>query len=513
LPGLSPRSALSAAASLEIPTFTHLVQASGAMFFRWRVHPHSHPEYLSPAIERITGRRAEDFYGNPGLIFELIVESDRPAWQRLLADPSDRPRSVAVRWKHASGAIVWTDVLCVPVRNAAGTIIAVEGLVRDVSREKEIERERDAHAAMLMALIANLQDGVMAEDQDGRITVANAAFCRMFSLPGVASVIGRSAHDLREHLWRRLVPDVDRYRRLTADLKMRSEPQIGFEIALTDGRVLDRDYVPVPGPDGTLVHMWHYRDVTERRRIEGRLRETKRRLRELSAHSEGTREEERRQLARTLHDELGQLFSSIRLELVAAIARFRETSAVETTSVVDRLQAAAGLIDLGIASLRTLTTSLRPPVLDHLGLVAAIRWEASLFSKRTGIRCHVRASPPGIEIHEAHVTALYRILLAALDNIVKHAAAGTAWISLARKGGTIVMEIRDNGRGITEEEIDNPDTMGLLAMRERALVLGGEIRISGARARGTRIRVILPDLDTGRPPRVRRAAATAKTHG
>jgi PAS domain S-box-containing protein len=237
------------------------------------------------------------------------------------------------------------------------------------------------------------------------------------------------------------------------------------------------------------------RDATERRQMESRLRELSRRLRKFSAHAEQAREKERRQLARTLHDELGQLFSSIRLELGAAIAEFRESVAPDMHTVVDRLQAAAGLTDIGVVSLRQLTTSLRPPILDHLGLVPAIRWEASLFSKRTGLRCHVRARPAAIALDEAQVTALYRILLAALDNIVRHAAAGTVWIHLTRQRGVTLMEIRDNGRGITQEQVNNPQTMGLLGMRERALALGGEVRVTRGRRNGTRLLVILPDAD------------------
>jgi signal transduction histidine kinase len=239
--------------------------------------------------------------------------------------------------------------------------------------------------------------------------------------------------------------------------------------------------------------MWHYRDITQRKDLERRLRQSRTQLRQFAAHVEQGREEERRQLARTLHDELGQLFSSIRLELGAAIAGFRETAPPEMRPVVDRLQAAAGLTDIGVASLRQLTTSLRPPILDHLGLLPAIRWEASIFSKRTGIRTHVRARPASITFAEAQVTALYRILLAALDNIARHAGAGTVWIHLARQRGVTLMEVRDNGRGITDAQITGPKTMGLLGMRERALALGGEVRITRAPRSGTRLLVILPD--------------------
>lgn len=463
------------------------------MVYRWRVHPDFAAEYISPAVERLTGRKADDFYANPMLGLELVLEEDKPAIRGLLEDPSERAEPVVVRWRHTDGSIVWIEIVRMPIRDASGRVVAVEGLVRDVTRQKALESQRDAHVALLDALIANIQDGVMAESEDGLITVANAAFCRIFGLGEPSTIIGTSAPALREVLWQALVADVDRYRRLTADLKRLRRPQVGFEIALTDGRVLDRDYVPVPGPDGTTVHMWHYRDVTQRRSLEFRLRESSRRLRELSAHAEQTREDERRLLARTLHDELGQIFTSIRLELRAAIGQFREFSTESTRSIVDRLQAAAGLTDIGVTALRSLTTSLRPPILDHLGLVAALRWEASVFSNRTGMRCYVRARPASFELDDARVTALYRILLSALENIAKHADAGTVWIYLTRQRGLTLMEVRDNGRGITEDQVQNPRTMGLMGMRERALVLGGEVRITSARRQGTRLLVILPD--------------------
>jgi PAS domain S-box-containing protein len=369
-----------------------------------------------------------------------------------------------------------------------------------------------SYVSLLGTLIAHLRDGVMAEDETGRIVVANDTFARICGVASPQVLIGASGQDVREKLWRELIGDVESYRRQTEEVRRGQMPHLGFEVALKDGRVFDRDYVPVPAPDGSVVHMWHYRDVTQRKHLERRLRESSRRLRALSAFAEEAREEERRQLARTLHDELGQLFSSIRLELAAAIVQFRQLQQPSLRPVVDRLQAAAGLTDIGVASLRSLTTALRPPVLDHLGLVPAIRWEASLFSKRTGIRCHVRARPASFDLDDAHVTALYRILLAALDNIARHAAAGTTWIYLTRQRGLTLMEIRDNGRGITDEQVNNPRTMGLLAMRERALTLGGDVRITGARGRGTRVLVMLPDQERGQQQKTGPSTGRSKAH-
>src|SRR5262245_48642013 len=118
----------------------------------------------------------------------------------------------------------------------------------------------------------------MAEDEGGHIIVANHAFSRMFGLPVPEELVGTCAHVVRERVWRDLMPQGDLYRSMTFDLRQRREPQLGFEVVMADGRIFDRDYVPVAAPDGTIVHMWHYRDVTERRQLELRLRESSRRL-------------------------------------------------------------------------------------------------------------------------------------------------------------------------------------------------------------------------------------------
>src|SRR6185437_13196474 len=114
---------------------------------------------------------------------------------------------------------------------------------------------------------------------------------------------------------------------------------------------------------------------------------------------------------------------------------------------------------------------------------------------------------------DAHVTALYRILLASLENIATHADAGTAWIFVTRQRNVTLMEVRDNGRGITEEQINNPRTMGLLSMRERALALGGEVRITSARRRGSKVLVILPDAEpSSEEEPAPRAGSRSKLH-
>ena len=228
----------------------------------------------------------------------------------------------------------------------------------------------------------------------------------------------------------------------------------------------------------------------------------------LETRLERAREDERRELARALHDEVGQLLTGIRLELAAAVEKFQNAPAGTDVSVVDRLQAAVGLVDVSVATVRRITAALRPPLLDHLGLLSMVRWEGALFERRTGIRCRVSSRPARIEARE-HVTVLYRILLEALTNVARHAHAGTVWIRVREWPRRITLEVRDNGRGISEDALANTATLGLLGMRERALAAGGALRVTRPRTGGTSVTVSLPLTQTKPDARDRSAAADA----
>jgi signal transduction histidine kinase len=159
---------------------------------------------------------------------------------------------------------------------------------------------------------------------------------------------------------------------------------------------------------------------------------------------------------------------------------------------VDRLQSAAGLLDISIRTVQRVTAKLRPAPVPEMCISGAVRWEALLFEQRTRIRCRVGVSPAKLEVDSERSAVLYRILLEALTNVVRHAHAGAVQIGLKKAGGVVFLSVRDNGRGIAPEEIDNPSTMGLLGMRERALGVGGDIRITRNVRGGTTVMAILP---------------------
>jgi PAS domain S-box-containing protein len=215
-------------------------------------------------------------------------------------------------------------------------------------------------------------------------------------------------------------------------------------------------------------------------------------LRSLSSRLEAAREGERSRLARELHDELGQVLTSTKLDLMWLCDHARQPGARPSLSLVNKLQSLAGLIELAIAAVQRITTELKPPALEHLGLSEALEWEATKFQARTGIRCRVASRLGTTVLDVTRATALFRIAQESLTNVARHAHAGAVRISIRTVGKRVVLEVQDNGRGITERELRDHRSAGLLGMHERAHLLGGEFRISGSPGRGTRVMVSIP---------------------
>jgi two-component system, NarL family, sensor histidine kinase UhpB len=223
-----------------------------------------------------------------------------------------------------------------------------------------------------------------------------------------------------------------------------------------------------------------------------RTRSKKDGLRALSLRLETAREDERARLARELHDELGQVLTSLKLEFMWLVDELGKSQPKPGIQLVNKLQALVGLIEISIQSVRHISGELRPAVLDHLGLAEAIQWEAGRFESRTGIRCRVTSQVKSEIADRARALALFRILQEALTNVVRHAHAGAVRITLRERGRLMTLTVKDNGRGITRGEMSSVDSIGILGMVERARLIGGRVTIAGVQGRGTTVAVQVP---------------------
>ncbi len=213
------------------------------------------------------------------------------------------------------------------------------------------------------------------------------------------------------------------------------------------------------------------------------------RVRQMALRLQTVREDERTGIARELHDALGQLLTGLKMDLVWVGGKLFS----EQSSEREQLSAMTKLVDQMVETVQRISSELRPRLLDDFGLFEAIRWQGQEFQRRTAIHCVTRIETDQLALDPACSISLFRILQEALTNVARHAKATEVVIRLAQEPGTIILEIGDDGQGITVEQLESKGSLGLLGMQERALLIQGELAIAaGPRGRGTVISIRVP---------------------
>ena len=194
-------------------------------------------------------------------------------------------------------------------------------------------------------------------------------------------------------------------------------------------------------------------------------------------------------MAREIHDDLGQQLTALKLDHAWILRRF-ETG--DRTGVAEQLADMGQLLHTAVATVQRLATDLRPDILDELGLLAALEWQACAVEQRSGIRFDLALPEEELDAPDEQTTAIFRIFQETLTNVVRHAGAKNVAVRVEVNAGSIVLEVRDDGRGITAAEAASGTSLGFVGMRERAALLGGRVEIDGAPGRGTTVLVHIP---------------------
>jgi signal transduction histidine kinase len=238
------------------------------------------------------------------------------------------------------------------------------------------------------------------------------------------------------------------------------------------------------------------KEIAERKQAQADLSIGSEQLRALSARLQSAREEEGTRIAREIHDELGSMLTGLKWD-IEEISRMLSTPIGQSQpeAVREKLLALTKLTDMSVSTLRRIASELRPSVLDDLGLSPAIEWQAQQFQARTGIICDCECSFNDVELSANQSTAVFRIFQEALTNILRHAQATRVDIKTRNDDGFFVLSVSDNGKGITEGEKSEQQSLGLLGMRERAHLIGGEVSITRADGRGTVVTLRVPMAD------------------
>lgn len=252
--------------------------------------------------------------------------------------------------------------------------------------------------------------------------------------------------------------------------------------ALLEQRVVART-AALGASNRDLLH-----EVAERKRMEHALRQSQNELRELAAISASAREQEKRRIARELHDDLAQTLATLRIELDGLGERLSGMDDAPDAELADM----RALVDEAVTSTRRIAADLRPVMLDDLGLAPAVEWLVEAFQQRHGIDCNLEIVPEDLDLEEPYASTAYRIIQESLTNVARHAHARSVRIDLICEGKQIVLRVRDDGVGFDLSARRKPNSFGLAGLRERAYLVDGELRIDSSPGRGTMIEVHIP---------------------
>jgi PAS domain S-box-containing protein len=442
--------------------------------------------YLSanPALARMYG------YDSPGELMTSVTDIGRqiyvdPASRALvtqLLDARGMIRGFEYEVRRKDGSRIWVSESARTVRDASGRTLYYEGTIEDVTERKLAEEELRRSLEYLELAQTGAEAGLWDWDISSNKITWSKEYYQLYGLPlatvpsydnWLASVYEadreRADHAVREAVARCADINLD-YRII--------HPERGLRWMLAIGRTMGDDQGRARRATGFTF------DITERKRAEEELQRTLEQVRSLSQRLEVVREEERKRIARELHDELGVRLTCLKMDLarLPSLVNDARSSALE-----EKMQSMSEQVDKTITSLQGLVAELRPGVLDDLGLVAAIEWQCRDFERRSGIRCALECKEDEIPLDSAKATAAFRICQEALTNVVRHAGATAIRVHLEKVGGLLQLNIHDDGGGISPDKLTETTSLGLLGMRERAAAVGGEVNIVGVSGRGTTV--------------------------
>jgi PAS domain S-box-containing protein len=441
--------------------------------------------------ERIFGYSAAEALGRP---ITIIIPEERHAEEVAVLGRIQRGETVShfeTMRRAKDGRLIEISLTVSPVRDAAGRIVGASKVARDITSRRRTESALSDTQARLGAIVDSAMDAMVTVDENQKIVLFNRAAEQVFgvrredalgaSLDRFLPARFRGAHRAHvEHFGRtgvtsRRMGDVTTLWGLRANGTNEGEE---FPIEASISQVIE---------DGRRLFTAILRDVTLRRQAEEALKRSEQELRELSARVLEAREEEKTRIARELHDELGQLLTALKMDL----SWLRERLPAE---LHDKAAEMSAMLDQTVTSTRRISADLRPLMLDDLGLADAAGWLVQDFAKRSRIQCDLRLpDPEALQDASKNVaTAVYRAVQESLTNIGRHSGATNAWVILAVEDGMILVDVEDDGRGISPPDLAKARSLGLKGMRERFAYLGGSLEITPAPRGGTRLRLRVP---------------------
>ncbi|MFZ5580563.1 MAG: PAS domain S-box protein [Pseudomonadota bacterium] len=445
--------------------------------------------YVNSAMSRMTGRPAEELIGEPPFTSNRYVNDSMVRYQAALeaALTSGLPQEIEFEIRNDPDGKIVHNIRFIAERDEHGAITGALAIGRDVTEQKRMEEALASREREFRTLAENLPDNVIRYNPEGRATYVNPNLLRITGTPAEA-LLGKTPLEFRDD------PETQRYQAALERVLLGGIPE-RIEITLPpspagETRTHQVSFVAERRENGEIRGAIAIgRDITPLKETERRLAESHAQLRELIAQRETAREEERKRVAREIHDELGQNLTALKLGLNSLKFSFDTKQPI----LAERLGQLGQLTERSIQVVRDIATSLRPAALD-MGIGPALEWLAEEFQRHTGIPCALDLNPPALsEQSDACAMALFRLTQEALTNTARYAEACQVWITLTHGDGRCMLELRDDGKGFSPAAVGK-QSFGLVGMRERVHGLGGQLAIESAPGRGVRIQAIIPGV-------------------
>ena len=445
--------------------------------------------FLNGIAASLTGWQPEEALNQPiGNVLRLINEKSGMTADNEVLRVLKEKKILAVA-NHVDlvtrdGREIAVEHSAAPILAGKGKVIGVVLIFRDVSERRQEQIETAEQAALLELT----QDSVFVIDMEGRVQFWSRGAEAMMGY-SKAEAVGKIAHELL------LTEFPMPFAEITAEL-MRVGHWEGDLIKIAqDGRqvvVTGRWALQWGKRDQAPRVLVINSDITERKRGEELLILQREQLRALAERLQWVREEDRKKVARDLHDQIGQILTAIKMDMTWMTRHLPASEGALLARIRESIQS----IDDGVKAVRTICSGLRPGVLDDLGLAAAIEWQANEFVARYGVPCEISVPPVDLHLDGDRATATFRIFQECLTNVIRHAQAKSVRIILTQEEENILLVVEDDGVGFSESGNSNPlGSLGLLGMKERAQFCGGNVQISSTPGSGTKVTVRVP-VDT-----------------
>jgi PAS domain S-box-containing protein len=442
--------------------------------------------FLNPVASALTGWPSEEALGQPiGKVLNLINEKSGMSTDnevlRVLKEKQVLTVANHVGLITRDGREISVEHSAAPILAGKGKVIGVVLVFRDVAARRQ-EQIATAEQASLIELT---QDSALVIDMEGKILFWSRGAEAMLGY-SKAQAVGNISHELLRTEFPQPLTEI------RAELRRSGHWEGDLVKTAADGRrivVAGRWALQWGKRDEAPRVLEINSDITERKRNEESLVLQREQLRALAERLQWVREEDRKQVARDLHDQIGQILTAIKMDMMWMTRHLPESEA----EVLARLKESIQLINDGVKAVRAICSGLRPGVLDDLGLAAAIEWQASEFAARNGIPCQVSVPPVDLHLDGDRATATFRIFQECLTNIIRHAQAKSVRIALYQQEESILLIVEDDGIGFHESGFSNAfGSLGLLGMKERAQFCGGDVQISTSPGNGTTVTVRVP---------------------